>query len=142
MTLVIDASVAMKWLVREPGNDAARALFDEPDPLIAPDWLLIEAASTLWKKVQRSELLEIHAARHLADLPEFFSRLYPSAPLAEEALEQGFRLHHAVYDCLYLALAHREAATLVTADEKFFRRLNAGGLADRARLLRYESGSL
>jgi len=141
MTLVVDASVAMKWLVREPGNEAARALFDEPDPLIAPDWLLIDAASTLWKKVQRSELLGIHAARHLTDLPEFFSRLYPSAPLADEALEQGFRLHHSVYDCLYLALARREAATLVTADEKFFRRLDAAGLSGDVRLLRYRGGS-
>lgn len=135
MTLVVDASVAMKWIVREPGNEAARALFDLPDPLIAPDWLLIEAASTLWKKVKQSELLELHAERHLADLPEYFSRLYPSAPLVGDALGLSLRLRHSVYDCLYLALAEQESCGLVTADEKFHAVLSKANLAESVRLI-------
>jgi predicted nucleic acid-binding protein len=137
MTLVIDASVAVKWMVAEPGNDAARALLDLPDPLIAPDWILLEAASTFWKKVKSSELLEIHAHRHIAELPEFFSRLYDSHELAKAALELGFRLRHPVYDCLYLALAQREACRLVTADQAFFKAMERRGLADQAVLLEY-----
>ncbi len=137
MTLVVDASVAVKWLVREPGNDAARALFDLPDPLIAPDWLLVEAASTFWRKVKRSELLEIHAERHMDDLPEFFSELFESSELAKDALRIGFRLRHSVYDCLYLALAEREDCQLVTADAEFFAAIKRGRLEHRAILLEY-----
>lgn len=73
MTLVVDASVAVKFMVREEGNDRARDLLRAPDPLIAPVWLLVEAASVFWKKVKRSELLGIHAERHLSDLPRFSS---------------------------------------------------------------------
>ncbi len=119
MTLVVDASVAVKWIAREPGNEAARALFDLPDPLIAPDWLLVEAASALWTKVKRSELLQIHAEGHLRVLPDFFSRLHESTTLLQDAFRWSFRLRHPVYDCLYLALALRESCQLVTADEKF-----------------------
>ena len=137
MTLVVDASVAVKWMVVEPGNDAARALLDLPDPLIAPDWIMLEAASTFWKKVKSSELLEIHAHRHIAELPEFFSRLYVSHDLVRAALELGFRLRHPVYDCLYLALAQREACRLVTADVAFFKVMERRGLADQAVLLEY-----
>jgi predicted nucleic acid-binding protein len=137
MTLVVDASVAVKWMVKEPGNDAARALLDLPDPLIAPDWLLLEAASTLWKKVKSSQLLEIHALRHIDDLPDFFSRLYASRDLARTAMDLGFRLRHPVYDCLYLALAQREGCKLVTADEEFFRALKRRGFEDQAILLEY-----
>ena len=137
MTLVVDASVAIKWMVREPGNDAARELFELPDPLIAPDWLLIEAASTFWKKVKGGELLEIHAEQHLDDLPQFFSRLYESQHLAANALKLGFRLRHSVYDCLYLALAEQEDCRVVTADEKFFDTLKRGGLDRHAILLEY-----
>lgn len=135
MTLVVDASVAVKWVVRENGNEAARALFDIPDPLIAPDWLLIEAASTFWKKVKRSELLELHAADHLRNMPEYFSRLFPSLPLIDAALTLSFRLRHPVYDCLYLALAQRQSCRLVTADEKFLSAARAGGFDDTVRLL-------
>jgi predicted nucleic acid-binding protein len=137
MTLVIDASVAVKWMIREPGNDAARSLFDLPDPLIAPDWLLVEAASTFWKKVKSSELLEIHAKRHIEDLPNFFSRLFPASSFVAQALELSFRLRHAVYDCLYLALALRENCRLVTADAEFYGALKRHGLEEHALLLEY-----
>ena len=137
MTLVVDACVAMKWVLREPGNEAARALFDLPDPLIAPDWVLVEAASTLWKKVKASELLEIHAERNLDDLPEYFSRLYSSTSLVRDALQLSFRLRHSVYDCLYLALAHQQGCGLVTADEEFYRRLVNRGMAEGVQLLEY-----
>ena len=49
----------------------------------------------------------------------------PDRQLQAEALALACHLDHPVYDCLYLALARREAATLVSAD----RRLNA--LAER-----------
>ena len=69
MTLVIDASVAVKFLVREHDTDRARTLITSPQVLIAPDWLLIEAASTFWIKVKRSELLAVHAERHMDHSP-------------------------------------------------------------------------
>lgn len=135
MTLVVDASVAIKWVVAENDNDAARALFDLPDPLIAPDWLLMEAASTFWKKVKRSELLELHALDHLRELPDYFSRLFASSPLIDTALDLSFRLRHPVYDCLYLALAQQQSCQLVTADTKFFAAASAAGFEKEMRLL-------
>lgn len=100
MMLVVDASVAVKFLVREPGNEEARRLLAIPDPLIAPDWILAEAANTFWKKVKRSELLVVHAERHLTDLPRFFETLHPSADLVADAFDWSIRLRHPVYDCV------------------------------------------
>lgn len=131
MPLVVDASVAVKFLVREPGNDQARRFLSSPDPLIAPDWLLAEAASTFWKKVKRSELLLTHAERHLRDLPEFFETLYPALDLVNDAFRWSMRLRHPFYDCIYLALAERENCKLVTADEKFTEALARGGFSDK-----------
>jgi predicted nucleic acid-binding protein len=129
--LVVDASVAVKFLVREADNDKARRLLAIPDPLIAPDWLLVEAANTFWKKVKRSELLIIHAERHMSDLPAFFETLYPSADMIGAALALSFRLRHPVYDCLYLALAIQEDCRLVTADEEFAAAIVRAGLSER-----------
>lgn len=135
LTLVIDASVAVKFVVREPNSEAARHFIRIADPLIAPDWLLVEAASAMWRKVKRSELLSVHAERNLRELPSFFEQLHPSRELVEEAFGWSFRLRHSVYDCLYLALALREECGVVTADEKFHRALLAAGLEERAVLL-------
>jgi predicted nucleic acid-binding protein len=134
MTLVVDASVAVKWITPEPDTDAARALLASDEPLIAPDWLLVEVASTLWKKIKDSKLLIIHAQRHLNDLPDFFQALYPAADLIEDAFDWSIALRHSPYDCLYLALAMQERATVVTADEQFHRRASAK-VGDRIRLL-------
>ena len=136
MTLVVDASVAVKFLVREHDIDHARTLITSPQVLIAPDWLLIEAASTFWKKVKRSELLAVHAERHMDDLPLFFGKLFSSAELAAEALKLALRLKHSVYDCLYLALAIRENTRLVTADEPFYYRVVEHKMGDDVVLLR------
>lgn len=135
MTLVVDASVAVKWMTRENLTDEARRLLAVPDPLIAPDWILLEAASAFWRKVKRSELLIVHAERHVDHLPTFFSRLHPSRELLGEAMKLAFRLRHPVYDCLYLALARQEGSKLVTADEQFATRASAAGEGDLVELL-------
>lgn len=134
-TLVVDASVAIKWQVREPYNDEARLLLANDEELIAPDWLLVEAASTFWKKVKSSELLQVHAERHLEELPEYFHELRPCSDILPEALRWSIRLHHSVYDCLYLALADRAKASLITADKKFFAKVSASGAFEAIRFL-------
>jgi predicted nucleic acid-binding protein len=138
--LVVDASVAVKFVVREKNSELARELLREPDPLIAPDWLLVEAASALWKKVKRAELLIIHAERNLDALPDFFERLSPTRGLIEDAFRWSFRLRHPVYDCVYLSLALAERCQLVTADQKFHAALERGGFTDTVRFLGAEPG--
>lgn len=128
MTLVVDASVAVKFLTWERGSQEAFTYLDAEDPLIAPDIVVPEVANALWKKVRNSELLEVHAEAGLDDLPQFFVRLTPTLELMKSAFNLSFRLRHAVYDCVYLALAIRDGATLVTADEKFAKAVVRGRL--------------
>ena len=55
MICIVDASVVLKWFLREPDSAAAdvlleRFLNDEVE-LLAPDLILVETASALWKRV-------------------------------------------------------------------------------------------
>jgi hypothetical protein len=53
LALVVDASVALKWVLEEPDSPAAEALLRiEPDLLI-PDFWLWEATNVLWVQVRR-----------------------------------------------------------------------------------------
>ncbi len=135
MPLVLDASVALKLIVEEPGSSQAIALLDLPEQRIAPDWLMMEAASALWSKVKYSALLEIHAERALRDLPRFLHRLVPSRDLLEQTFRLSFRLRHEVYDSIYLALAIEVGGVLITADKKFFAAIGRANLGEHARLL-------
>ena len=52
--LVIDASVAIKWVIEEPGTREALSL--RRNRLFAPDLLVAESANILCKKARRNEL--------------------------------------------------------------------------------------
>uniref|UniRef100_UPI0035CA341A type II toxin-antitoxin system VapC family toxin n=1 Tax=uncultured Sphingomonas sp. TaxID=158754 RepID=UPI0035CA341A len=126
--LVVNASVAVKFVFREPGTTEVRAFIAGPELFVAPDWILPEVAHALWNKVKHSELLQIHAEYSLERLPAFFARLYPAAGLTTDAFSLALRFRHSVYDCLYLALALRERAKLLTADKKLHQVAQAAGL--------------
>jgi predicted nucleic acid-binding protein len=49
---VVDASVALKWVIDEDGSEAAGALLLE-EPLAAPDLLMVECANVLWTRGAR-----------------------------------------------------------------------------------------
>lgn len=118
MSWVVDASVAVKWVVPEPLSEHADRVLASDAVLMAPELLFVEAANTLWKKRRRGELSSAEAATGLAIVMESGLVTFPAGPLLERALALAGRLEHPVYDCLYAALAERERATLVTTDQR------------------------
>jgi predicted nucleic acid-binding protein len=122
VTLVVDASVAVKWLVPESRSDAAEAVLTATDDLLAPDILLVEVANALWKKVSRREVTTAEATEILDVLRTTRLELQPTGPLLNRALELGVALDHPVYDCVYLALAEVTRGRLVTDDGSLVRR--------------------
>ncbi len=103
--LVIDASVAIKWVVEEPGTADALAL--RRNRLFAPELLIAECANILWKKVRLRELSE-HEARLAARLIERADiALAPMRHLLERTVQLAIALDHPAHACAYLALADR-----------------------------------
>jgi predicted nucleic acid-binding protein len=117
---VIDASVAIKWVVEEPGTQ--QALLLRQHSLAAPDLLVPECANILWKKVRRRELTEDEAMLAARLLERADVQLELMRPLLEPATRVAIALDHPAYDCTYLALAQVLSCPLVTADERLRRR--------------------
>jgi len=133
--LVIDASVAVKWLIEEEGTPQALAL-RRVARLIAPDLITAECANIFWKKVQRGELIPEEALLAARLLQAADVELMPTRSLLEAATRVAIELDHPAYDCLYLALAVDRNCRLVTADERFRRKLREGrGAPFRDRVL-------
>ena len=115
---VFDASVIVKLVVDEPGyEDAARA-YEAVDDCIVPDWALLECAQAIWKKTRRREITPGRSVEIVDALGRLRLTSLTSSDLVAPAYEMAVALAHPVYDCLYLALAVREGAPLVTADAR------------------------
>jgi predicted nucleic acid-binding protein len=125
MRTLIDASVAVKWYLPEPGERAAMRVLaeglDGSRELLAPDWIVAELANALRKKVRREECSATQAQAILELFETDAPRLLEAVPLVPRALELALRLDETVYDCLYVAAAIESEAALVTADARLAR---------------------
>lgn len=119
--LVVDASVALKWVLVEPDSPLAQTVLFHP--LVAPDWWRIEAANGLWKALDRGQIDLDEARQGLVRLAGAPVETEDAVGLVDEAMILAARLGHAVYDCLYLALAIRRDTRMVTADGRFAKAL-------------------
>jgi predicted nucleic acid-binding protein len=125
-TLVIDSSVAIKWVVPESGTAEALAL--RRYRLCAPELLVAECANAFWKKVRRGELNAAEALVAVRLLEQAEIELVSMRGLMEPAAKLAIALNHPAYDCIYLALADAIDTTFMTADEVLARRVKAKGL--------------
>jgi len=118
VTLVVDASVALKWVIEENDSTEATALL-LGESLAAPDFLAIECANVLWAKARRGILTGENARAGLGVILAAPVLLLPSSQYVVAAQAIAFDLGQTVYDSLYLAAALAERTTLVTADIAF-----------------------
>jgi predicted nucleic acid-binding protein len=130
--VVLDASVAVRWVVSEKGSDEAAALLDHEFSWITPRLLLIEVASALRRKAVAGEIDAATAGQALDALLQAIAdgvvRLAEDERVVAEALLLALSLRHKLPDCLYLALAEREGAALATADTRLGQLARSRGL--------------
>jgi predicted nucleic acid-binding protein len=115
--MVVDASVAVKWVVPEAGSDEASALLGRE--LCAPSLWLAEAANALRKKSPRGEITEGDARIRAQDLADAPLESIELPLLLPAAMRMAAELGHSIYDCFYLAAALLRDTTVVTADRGF-----------------------
>ena len=121
-SVVVDASVAVKWVIPEERTDAAlraRARF----AIHAPELIVPEMANILWKKHQRSELTATEASVAAGLLANAGIALLPMADLMTAAVDLAIALGHPAYDCIYIAAAAKLECRFLTADAVLIRKL-------------------
>ena len=129
MTFVVDASVGIKWVLREADSPQALALLRSGENLKLPDFWLNEAANALWSQVRRRLLAEREACDGLRFLRAIAEPIPTGAMrLHEAALDIGLRIDHSIYDTLYLAFGLAIGAdALILADQRFEANVTARG---------------
>jgi predicted nucleic acid-binding protein len=127
MRYVLDASVALKWVLDETDSPKAKQVRSEflqqIHELRAPDTFPVEVAHALAKAERRGIIPRFQASRLLANVLSTPPQPHPYLPLLSRALDVASQARIGVYDCLYVALAEREACDLLTADDRLVRSL-------------------
>lgn len=119
--LVIDASIAAKWVFKEPDSDRALALAAVTAATGAPSIIVAELANVAWKRVRLGIWGAEDASAAAQVAVNMLTVVVPIEELWQEALRLALRIDHPIYDCFYLALAQREQASIATADAKLAR---------------------
>jgi len=116
--VIVDASVAFKWIFIEEGSDRAAAFLGRDD-VRAPTLLLAEVGNALWKKGLRGELGDRGAYAAQLGIVASLVTIVDDADVMPRALDMALALEHPIYDCIYLAVAERDDDRLVSADTRF-----------------------
>jgi len=125
--IVLDACVAAKWLLPEAGSQAALELQDSQEELIAPELIRMEVAAAITRRVRAEKEKDRITPEDAIERCDKWFRLLeqpilsviPEHEILDQAIKLSVEVKHALQDCLYLAVALRCDATLITADPKF-----------------------
>lgn len=115
----MDASVAVKWFVREEGSDAATTLRDRGHEIFAPRLMATEVGNAPRRKATLGDLGRSQTEELADTIPFMLVSWIRDEVLSAEAVKLALVLNATVPDCLYFAIAEFMGATLATADLRF-----------------------
>lgn len=135
MTITIDASVAGEIMFRGTMAPNAYHALGGTGPFIAPDIIEAEMLSAATKRVRVMGMDEERARIRWREGRRLPIEQLPVTPYLDDAFDLSVALNHPSADCLYLAVAIRENAPLVTADRRLHESVTAAGLGAHIRWL-------
>jgi predicted nucleic acid-binding protein len=121
VALVVDASVALKWVLAEPDSHLAQVLAEGEEELLVPDFWLNEATNVCWLQARKG----VWSADEAREALQLLRTQVPPTPtgdldLHDVALDIGLAVNHSTYDTLYVAFAVAMGARgVVVADGPF-----------------------
>ena len=125
MTVVVDASVALKWALQEEHTNEALSLWDRwqesTESVVAPPLYRAEVTNVLHQQARRGHITSGHATEVLDALLSIVAVLEPDGLYARAFALAGMLGVGSTYDALYLALAEAEECEMWTADLRFVR---------------------
>jgi predicted nucleic acid-binding protein len=115
--IVLDCCAAVGMILDTKEGQALKSLALKNEEIISSKLLLIELGSALSKYV-KADLLDIKQAEQaLRDIDSLVNRFIDLSENYLEAFSESLKYDHSAYDMVYLTLARRNAATLLTLDK-------------------------
>jgi predicted nucleic acid-binding protein len=118
MIIVLDASSGIEISLNRNNAQYLDSYISKATKIITSDLYKSEVANVIWKYVNAKLLDKEYAIRTLQLCEGIIDEYIEMDSNNEEALNEGIRLNHSVYDLLYLTIARRVGGKLATMDKK------------------------
>jgi len=121
MTVVLDSSAAIEIVLKRENGKRLAELIGNAEKTVSSELFRVEIANVVGKYCRGNYIEKSECGKVLELAENLVDEFIPIKENRLEAMNDAIRLCHSAYDMLYLTLARRMGATLVTLD----RRLNA-----------------
>lgn len=118
MIAVLDASAAVGVVLKQPQAAHLISLLEAASLVLSPDLYVSEVCNAFWKYRTADLLEQAEVERSLPQALELPDRIEAASSCYQEAFALALRHQHPFYDALYLVLARRHSATLLTIDKR------------------------
>lgn len=128
--VVLDASIAAKWIFWEPGSELAQTLLYEQYLFYVPDIFYVEMDAIIAKKFRKRELNSDEAYVKRAQVQRLALKKWSHLSLTDLAFDISVTLPVTIYDAIYMALAVEKKTVMWTADDRLVRGMRNTFLSD------------
>lgn len=118
MIVVLDASAGIEIALSRHNAELYEMKIEKASKVITSELYKAETANVLWKYNIAGLLNREEVQKRLRYCDELIDEYIDISENNEEALNEGIRMKHSVYDLLYLVIARRNGAILLTQDKK------------------------
>jgi predicted nucleic acid-binding protein len=116
VNVVVDVSGIMEVLTQKENCEKFEEITKEPSTILTPDLYISELTNTLWKLIRANQYTEEESKQLIQDGIAYIDSFIDSKTLWQEALSEGIKNNHSIYDMFYFVTARKYGATLVTKD--------------------------
>jgi predicted nucleic acid-binding protein len=118
MIVVLDSNAAIEVVLKRKKGNVFRELIEASEKTITSEFFRIETANVI-RKYYKGNYIAKEETNKLLELSEnLIDEFIPISENNLEALNEAMRLDYSAYDMLYLTLARRTGALLITLDHR------------------------
>lgn len=116
MIVVLDVSAAIEIVLKKDKKELFNTVYKDASWVIAPDLYVSEITNVLWKYYKEKVITHEDCIQYVQDGIDMVDDFIDAKELWKEALAEGIKNNHSIYDMYYSVLARRNDATLITND--------------------------
>jgi predicted nucleic acid-binding protein len=118
MTNVLDVSAAIEIILLKDKSSKFIDEYNKGNWIIAPDLYVSELSNVLWKYYKAKTITHEECIQYVDDGINMIDSFFDAKEYWKEALAEGIKNNHSIYDMYYAILARRNDAQLITNDKQ------------------------
>ncbi len=118
MIIIMDASAIVEIVLKRENAERYSEYIEKADWTIAPDIIISELSNVMWKYNKLASMEHSECVRNVEEGVLLIDDYIDSKDIWKEALAEGIKYNHSIYDMMYLITARRNDGMVLTCDKK------------------------